>query len=126
VTAGHLAQKLQASRGDGAAPRTLAEPPTLVGVDEFVRESQLTTVDFLKVDVDGPDPEVLESARRTLAELQVLAVGVEVNWFGTASPTEHTFHNTDVFLRRAGYTVFGLTVLRYSRTDLPAPFEFET
>ena len=33
---------------------------------------------------------------------QVLGVAVEVNWFGTANPTEHTFHNTDLFLRRAG------------------------
>jgi len=31
-----------------------------------------------------------------------------------------------VFLRREGYSLFGITVRRYSRTDLPAPFEFET
>jgi Methyltransferase FkbM domain len=125
VTAGYLAQK-QASKGDQGASRNPAEPSTPMGVDEFVRENQLATVDFLKIDVDGPDPEVLESARTTLAEYRVLGVGLEVNWFGTASPTEHTFHNTDVFLRREGYSLFGITVRRYSRTDLPAPFEFET
>jgi hypothetical protein len=52
-------------------------------------------------------------------------VGLEVNWFGSASPTEHTFHNTDRFLREQGYALFGITVRTYSRTDLPAPFLYE-
>ena len=50
---------------------------------------------------------------------------MEVNWFGSANPTEHTFHATDRFLRENGFTLFGLTARSYSRTDLPAPFEFE-
>jgi Methyltransferase FkbM domain len=125
VTAGYLAQRQQAAVGEDGHSRAFADPSTLIGVDEFVREEGLGTVDFLKVDVDGPDPEVLESARATLAEQKVLGVGLEVNWFGTASPTEHTFHNTDAFLRREGYALFGVTARRYSRTDLPAPFEFE-
>ena len=106
------------------APR-LADPASLVGVDEIVREERLATVDFLKVDVDGPDLDVLESARDVLAARQVLGVAVEVNWFGTPNPTEHTFHNTDVLLREQGFALFGVTVRRYSRTDLPAPFEHE-
>jgi hypothetical protein len=65
---------------------------------------------------------VLESARDVLADRQVLGVAVEVNWFGSASPTESTFHNTDRLLRRHGYALFGVTVRPYSRTDLPAPF----
>jgi hypothetical protein len=48
-----------------------------------------------------------------------------VNWFGSPNPTEHTFHNTDLILRRQGYALFGVTVRHYSRTDLPAPFEHE-
>jgi hypothetical protein len=47
---------------------------------------------------------------------------VEVNWFGSGGESEPAFHNTDVFMRRQGYTLFGLTVRLYSRTDLPAPF----
>ena len=60
-----------------------------------------------------------------LADSRVLGVGMEVNWFGSAAPTEHTFHNTDRFLRENGFTLFGLTSRSYSRTDLPAPFEYE-
>jgi Methyltransferase FkbM domain len=123
VTAGALASRQQSV---AAAPSIrLADPSTLVGVDHIVLGEKLTTVDFLKIDVDGRDLDVLESARGVLGEKQVLGVGLEVNWFGTASRTQHTFHNTDLFLREQGYELFGLTVRSYSRTDLPAPFLYE-
>jgi FkbM family methyltransferase len=123
VTAGHLATTEEESPAD--SPARLASQSTLLGVDEIVRNEGLATVDFLKVDVDGPDLEVLESARKVLPESKVLGVGLEVNWFGSANPTEHTFHNTDLLLREHGYALFGITFRRYSRTDLPAPFEYE-
>ena len=62
VTAGHMAQRAQGERRL-AAPRRMADPGAVVGVHEIVSEEGLETVDFLKVDVDGPDVEVLESAR---------------------------------------------------------------
>jgi Methyltransferase FkbM domain len=123
VTASELAGRAQES-GANASPR-LTDPASLLGVDDIVRDERLPTVDFLKVDVDGPDLEVLESAREVLGERQVLGVGLEVNWFGSGNPTEHTFHNTDRILREHGYTLFGLTIRHYSRTALPAPFEHE-
>jgi hypothetical protein len=122
VTAGYLAGEEQ----DAVAGRARwADPSTLLGVDEIVRSEQLPTVDFIKVDVDGPDLDVLESARDVLGHKRVLGVGLEVNWFGTASAAEHTFHNTDLFMREQGYQLFGVTFRRYSRTDLPAPFLYE-
>jgi hypothetical protein len=123
VTAGYIASRQQ-DAADGRPPPQ-SDASTLLGVDEIVRAEHLPTVDFIKVDVDGPDLEVLESARDTLGEKQVLGVGLEVNWFGSANPTEHTFHNTDRFLREHGYALCGLTFRRYSRTALPAPFEYE-
>jgi FkbM family methyltransferase len=123
VTAGELAGREQPSTPTSSVHRT--DSSSLLGVDEIVREEQLPTVDFLKVDVDGPDLEVLESAREVLGREKVLGVGLEVNWFGSANPTEHTFHNTDRFLREQGFALFGLTFRHYSRTALPAPFEHE-
>jgi hypothetical protein len=125
VTAGRMAERESEAVDGRNAPRW-ADPHTLIGVDDIVRRERLPTVDFLKVDVDGPDFEVLESARDVLADRQVLGVGLEVNWFGSANPTEHTFHNTDRFLREQGYALFAMTVWPYSRTDLPAPFLRET
>ncbi len=65
---------------------------------------------------------MLESAREVLTDKKSLGVAVEVNWFGSANPSEPTFHNVDLLMRRDGYTLFGVTVRPYSRTDLPAPF----
>ena len=124
ISAGYLAERPQ--NGPLVAPPRLADPSEVVGVGDIVRTEGLPTVDFLKIDVDGPDVEVLESAREVLTTSRILGVGMEVNWFGSANPTEHTFHNTDRFLREHGFTLFGLTVRRYSRIDLPAPFEKET
>ncbi len=124
ITAGYLATRAQPA--PSASPPRIADRHTAIGVDEIVRTECLPTVDFLKIDVDGPDLEVLESAREVLTPSRVLGVGMEVNWFGSANPTEHTFHNTDRLLREQGYTLFGLTVRRYSRTDMPGPFEKET
>jgi hypothetical protein len=123
VTAGELSGRTRELAA--TAPPRLADPASLLGVDEIVRDERLPTVDFLKVDVDGPDFEVLESAREVLGERQVLGVGLEVNWFGSPNPTEHTFHNTDRIMREHGYVLFGFTSRRYSRTALPAPFEIE-
>lgn len=126
VTAGYLAQQRQEADAGGPATATRwADRATVLGVEEIVRGEQLPTVDFLKVDVDGQDLEVLESAREVLIDGQVLGVMLEVNWFGSASPTEHTFHNTDLFMRREGYTLFGFNTRHYSRTDLPAPFVYD-
>jgi Methyltransferase FkbM domain len=125
ISAGYLAQRAQTAPSPVSSPPPTGDPNDVIGVDGIVRGAGLATVDFLKVDVDGPDVEVLESAREVFATSRVLGVGMEVNWFGTESPTEHTFHNTDRFLREQGFTLFGLTTRRYSRTDLPAPFERE-
>lgn len=123
ISAGYLYSRAQSAAP--AAPPRIADPSAVIGVDDIVRTENLPTVDFLKIDVDGPDVEVLESARDILTTSRLLGVGMEVNWFGTANPTEHTFHNTDRFLREQGFSLFGISVRRYSRTDLPAPFEKE-
>jgi hypothetical protein len=125
ITAGYLAERAQKATPPVLASSRTAEPDTVIGVHDIVRTENLPTVDFLKIDVDGPDVEVLESAREVLTTSRVLGVGMEVNWFGTTSPTEHTFHNTDRLLREQGFALFGMTTRRYSRNDLPAPFERE-
>jgi hypothetical protein len=93
VAAGYLAEHAPNVPPD--APRRTADHDDVIAVGDIVRAEGLSTVDFLKIDVDGPDLEVLTSAREILTTSRVLGVGMEVNWFGSANPTEHTFHNTD-------------------------------
>ena len=106
ITAGYLAERAQKSSpppqppmaDQNSGPPLSTGWPTRALLSGWTISSgprDLATVDFLKIDVDGPDLEVLESARDILTTSRVLGVGMEVNWFGSANPTEHTFHNTD-------------------------------
>jgi FkbM family methyltransferase len=91
-------------------------------VPEFLGARGVTSVDFLKIDVDGCDFEVLHSFESAFADLGILAVGMEVNFYGSDAPTDHTFHNTDRFLRSKGFTLFGLTTRHYSLAALPSRY----
>jgi hypothetical protein len=79
-------------------------------------------VDFLKIDTDGEDLAILASVAEELEQHRFVGVGVEVNFFGTAETTDHTFHNVDRMLREFGYELFDLSVRRYSNARLPYRF----
>ena len=103
----------------------LVEPTRTSTVDELAAELALDSVDFLKIDVDGPDVEVLLSAEQTLRQGPTLGVAVEVNFSGSADPTDHSFHNVDRILRSWGFDLFNLSTRRCTMAALPAPFRFD-
>lgn len=115
-------QEWRERHGQMPGVQTAQEKPKqtpVVSLTDAVREAGLEQVDFLKIDVDGPDFGVLQSAEALLAERGVLGVGVEVNFIGTAADDENSFHNTDRLLRRAGFDLFDLSTRRYSSRALP-------
>lgn len=85
----------------------------------YFRQKGPQSIDFLKIDIDGGDFDVLQSLEADLADREVLGVGMEVNFFGSSDSTEHTFHNTDRYLKEQGFELFGLTVRPYSAVALP-------
>ena len=93
-----------------------------VSLSEFVREEGIDSIDIVKTDTDGRDLEVLHSLAEDLARLCVLGVVVEVPYIGSEAETSNTFHNVDRLLRKHGFHLWTLTVNRYSRAALPAPF----
>lgn len=101
---------------------TLADPNTPVYLPDFFAREGFDDIDVLKIDVDGPDFDILQSVEVDLAARRVLAVGAEVNFIGCGNDTEHSFHNTDRLMRRAGFDLVGLTVRPYSMRALPAPY----
>lgn len=103
----------------------LVTPARTLTLDVLAREQGYASVDFLKIDVDGPDLEVLHSAEHTIRQSPVLGLALEVNFFGSADPTDHTFHATDRLLRSWGFELFDLTTRRCSVSALPAPFRYE-
>jgi hypothetical protein len=100
----------------------LADPATPVILSDFLRTNSLDDVDMIKIDVDGPDFDILQSLSDSLNRHNVLALGLEVNFVGSADESDNTFCNTDRFMRAHGYNLFHLSVRPYSRAALPSPY----
>lgn len=100
----------------------LADPDSPVVVPEYLDNCGITSLDFLKIDVDGKDFDVLQSFDRALTELGVLGVGIEVRFWGSQEETDGTFHNVDRFLKTRGFELFNLTIRRYSTKALASRF----
>jgi len=118
---------LKAFRRDGASLEGNAWHEMELADDEiflpaFLEREGVADVDFVKMDVDGPDFEILKSLRAVLDDHQVLGVALEVNFFGSAEPDHHTFHNTDRLMREAGFELFKLSVRTYASAALPLPY----
>jgi hypothetical protein len=93
-------------------------------LDEFLPRQGIDRIDLCKIDVDGEDFEILHSLERYFLEQTILSVVIEVNYFGSESDTDHTFHNVDRYMRRYGFDLYGLTVNKYSARSLPARYCF--
>ena len=93
-----------------------------VFVPEALKRHGFDSVDFLKIDIDGPDFHVLNSLDGLFEGLGVLGVRLEVCMFGGVEDNVHTFHNTDRFMRQQGYALVRLDNRSYSMRALPSRF----
>lgn len=91
-------------------------------LDEVCKNNNFNSVDFIKIDVDGPDLEVLYSGEGIIKNSPVLGVAIEVNYYGSDSELDNSFHNTDRIMRGLGFDLFDLTLRRYSSSALPLQF----
>jgi hypothetical protein len=104
----------------------LADPAKRIYAPEVLFELGFSDVDFLKIDVDGPDFRILNSFDGLFGQLGILAVRLEVFMFGGISDTAHTFHNTDRFMRQQGFELIRLDTFPYSKRALPARYRNPT
>jgi hypothetical protein len=102
--------------GNGATP----DQPLLLPA--VLSDLGLTDLDMLKIDVDGPDHEILRSSTELLARPGLLAVGAEVCFYGSHDANDNSFHNIDRLMREKGFDLFGLTIRNYSSAALPWPY----
>jgi hypothetical protein len=100
----------------------LADPARPIVLPQFLDEQGVRDVDFIKLDVDGTDFEILQSLDGRLDHPPVLGAVLEVNFFGGPDPHVNSFHNIDRFMRAQGFDLFDLTVRGYSLATLPRPF----
>jgi len=104
----------------------LADPARPVVATTLLAERGWTDLDYLKIDVDGADFDLLKTFEEKFDSLRVIAVQLEVNFVGTDSPDDHTFHNTDRFMRRHGFDLMRLDVRNFSSRALPARYVWPT
>ena len=91
-------------------------------LDEHFDHDDRNRIDFLKVDTDGGDFDVLRGAEEILRDGGVLGLAVEAQFHGPVGPEANLFSNIDPYLRGFGFGLFDLEVYRYSRSALPAEF----
>ncbi len=96
----------------------------VIALDDYVPKPEYDAVDFIKVDTDGHDFEVLLGAR-DLLDGHVLGLMVEAQLHGPVHEYANTFSNIDRFMRNLGFSLFDLEAYRYSRSALPAPFVYD-
>lgn len=97
----------------------LADRDRPISLPRYLEAQGVGSVDFIKIDCDGPDFEILSSMEPMLSSAQVLALSLEVNFIGGAATNQHTFHNTDRLMRRNDFDLADLTVRRYASSALP-------
>ncbi len=90
-----------------------------VTLDRFCAETPLHHVDFIKIDVEGSEYDILHGARETLARQHVLGVLTEI-WWDPVMKGQRSFADLDALLRGAGFRFFDLQFVRYARATLPA------
>lgn len=100
----------------------LGDQEAPIVVPELLEREGWTNLDLLKIDIDGPDFQVLNSFDGYLDKLGVMAARFEVNFSGGTHPTEHVFANTDLFMRTRGFELLALDVRTYTMSALPSPF----
>lgn len=104
----------------------LASTAKSIVVPELLIERGWNSVDYLKIDIDSDDLEVLMSFDGRFGEFGLIAVQLEVMFVGSDAALQHTFHNTDRFMRRQGFELFDLEVRRYSTRALPGRYIWPT
>lgn len=108
-----------------AWPRTQLAPREPIFLPNYIASHDLDNLDFVKIDVDGADFIVLQSLFESPVRSNILGLVLEVNFHGTDDPRDHTFHNTDRFMRRMGFELFDLSLRRYSSSALPYFYEYD-
>lgn len=98
---------------------------TTIDAPIFLQAEGFNDIDFLKIDVDGPDLRVLQAFDGLFDKLGILAARLEVCMFGGPGETVNSFHNTDRFMREQGFCLFRLDNRTYSNRALPSSFLYD-
>lgn len=86
----------------------------------FGRENNINHIDFLKLDVEGAELDVLKGASDYLKNNGVLGALVEVRF--QRSSNQPIFSEVDSFMESMDFNLFDVSTYRHSRKTLPGAF----
>ncbi|QIZ71785.1 FkbM family methyltransferase [Oxynema aestuarii] len=86
-------------------------------LDDVCITEKISEIDFLQIDVQGADLQVLEGASKILSK-SVLTIQVEVE-FSELYSNQPLFADVDIYLRKHGFTLFDLTKAYRRRRHSP-------
>ena len=89
------------------------------GFDIFAHENNMEQVDFIKLDTEGSELDILKGAINTLKK-SVLGLSIEVE-FGQCHKGQPVFSDVDSFLRPLGFHLFDLSIYRHDRKSIRMP-----
>jgi FkbM family methyltransferase len=89
-------------------------------LDDAIAEFGVPAVDFIKLDVEGAELDVLSGGRRCLSTASLLGLLSEIRFHKEINGSP-TFADLDLFVREAGFTLFDLEFHHQSRAAMPYP-----
>lgn len=87
------------------------------GFDSFASENNIDYVDFIKLDTESAELDILKGAIGSLRK-SIMGLSIEI-WFQPWHLGQPVFSEVDSFLRPLGFRLFDLVVYRMSREALP-------
>lgn len=78
-------------------------------LDEVIRTIDVKDVDFIKLDTQGSELQILEGAENVLSQFCVFGIEVEVE-FSPLYQDQPLFADVDGFLRERGFTLFDIKI----------------
>ena len=88
-----------------------------IALDSFVEGNELGYVDYVKLDTEGSELDILKGAVMTLNQ-SIMAVSVEVEFIQMHNG-QPFFADVDAFLRERGFHLYDLSLYRIERKALP-------
>jgi FkbM family methyltransferase len=76
-------------------------------LDEVVSANSIPSIDFLKIDTQGTELDILRGAEKTLEQAGVFGIEVEME-FSPLYKSQPVFSDVDTFLRGKGFTLFDI------------------